>query len=146
MTAWQRAGTQPVRGSALHCSGFGCVVRLADGRLAVLPAEDPGFEVVRKLLQTVRRPELDFFVVQDAGRRVRVALARAAKETAPALEALGAGSSAAFERKITDFLRQTAEWDSRGAASDWRRPKRPTRAERSVRFEKRLHAKARSRE
>src|ERR1700694_64853 len=101
------------RGSVLHCSRFGCIVRLEDGRLAHLPAGEAGIEVVRRASGGGRRPEFPFIVVEADGRRTRVRLGTGDRqELEPRAATPGSGKlSSSLEQKIIDFWRQTADWD-----------------------------------
>src|SRR4029077_1020341 len=94
---------------------FGAVVRLEDGRLATVPPSDASFAAIRRAVMEQRRPAFDFEIVDESTGRPRVALAseRGSQRAA----------ATSFEQKIADYLRQTAQWDPRGAASDLRPPK-----------------------
>jgi hypothetical protein len=106
-----------IRGTVVQAGRFGAVVRLQDGRLATVAPDASCFPTIRRAVTERRRPEFDFEIVDESGGRPRVALAsdRAASDRA--------GSNATFEQKIAEYLRQTAQWDPRGAASDLRPPK-----------------------
>jgi hypothetical protein len=99
---------ESIRGTVVSAGRFGAVVRLDDGRIATVAADEPSFQTVRHALAERRRPAFDFIVLDELRGRARVILASER------------GSAAAFEQKIADYLRQTAEWDPRGAASDLR--------------------------
>ncbi|HLJ82821.1 MAG TPA: hypothetical protein VKT51_01430 [Candidatus Eremiobacteraceae bacterium] len=102
---------EPIRGTVVQTGRFGAVVRLEDGRVAGVDAASPGFAALRNACAQTRRPTLEFVIVEErAGRPPVVAVASTALEES-------------FERKIADYLRQTAEWDPRGSASDLRREK-----------------------
>src|ERR1700694_677054 len=100
------------RGSVLHCSRFGCIVRLEDGRLAHLPAGEGGIEVVRGASGGGQRPEFPFIVGETDGRRTRVRLAADDRqELEPRAATPSSGKlSSSLEQKIIDFWRQTAGW------------------------------------
>ena len=106
---------QVIRGTVVQAGRYGAVIRLEDGRLATVAADDPCFSTLRRAVTEQRRPTFDFEIVDESGGRPRVALAseRAAERA----------SATSFEQKIADYLRQTAQWDPRGAASDLRPPK-----------------------
>ncbi|MBV8262742.1 MAG: hypothetical protein JOY87_02845 [Candidatus Eremiobacteraeota bacterium] len=126
---------QQVRGSVVHCSRFGCVVRLDDGRLAMLPASDRGIDRVRRAVVSGRHPQFPFVVAQEDGRRVRLALAAAdareavksgdgiaADTSAPVLAPEAQRFSASLEQKIIDFWRQASEWDRSAGRVDEEEP------------------------
>jgi hypothetical protein len=101
-----------VRGAVLHCSRFGAVVRLDDGRLASLPSDAPGMGTIRRAASGGRRPAYSFVIEESDGRHVRVALVDQAAVGAEDQPKRPAASSS-LEQKIIDYLRQTSEWDSR---------------------------------
>ncbi|HXW51979.1 MAG TPA: hypothetical protein VEJ41_08315 [Candidatus Acidoferrales bacterium] len=96
---------QQVRGNVVHCSRFGCVVRLEDGRLGLLPAGEQGIDHVKRALNAGRHPTFPFAIAEQQGRRVRLALAHVAPE--PAEQKL----ASSLEEKIIDFWRQVSDWD-----------------------------------
>jgi hypothetical protein len=100
-----------IRGTVVQAGRFGAVVRLEDGRLATVAPDASCFPAIRRAVTERRRPMFDFEIVDESSGRPRVALA---SERA---------SNSTFEQKIADYLRQTAQWDPRGAASDLRPPK-----------------------
>jgi hypothetical protein len=113
-----------MRGSVVHCSRFGCIVRLDDGRLATLPPSERGIDLVKRALVSGRRPQFPFVIAHECGRRVRVALAASdarsssASADAAATQASSSSSplapdrfSTSLEQKIIDFWRQVSEWD-----------------------------------
>jgi hypothetical protein len=121
-----------MRGTVVHCSRFGAVIRLEDGRLGALPADAPGMASVRKASTAGRRPQFSFVVDDDSGSRVRLALAEVVPEhDQPA--AVRASSS--LEQKIVDYLRQTADWDPRITTSEGARTGERSRADRLLPFE-----------
>lgn len=124
---------QQQRGSVLHCTRFGCVVRLDDGRLAFVPAGEPGLDSLRRAAGGGRRPQFPFQVVEEQGRRVRVRLAGSARTEDEGRSASGRLSSS-LEQKIIDFWRQTAEWD-RNAGSVEIEERMLARADRLLPFE-----------
>ena len=97
-----------IRGTVVQAGRFGAVVRLEDGRLATVAPDASCFPAIRRAVTERRRPAFDFEIVDESGGRPRVALATDRE------------SSSTFEQKIADYLRQTAQWDPRGAASDLR--------------------------
>lgn len=100
-----------IRGIVVQAGRFGAVVRLEDGRLATVSPNDSCFPTVRRAVTEQRRPAFDFEIVDESSGRPRVVLAS------------DRASATSFEQKIAEYLRQTAEWDPRGAASDLRPPK-----------------------
>lgn len=123
-----------VQGTVLHCSRFGAVVRLEDGRLGLLPADVSGMTMVRRASTGGRRPRFPFAVEEEGGRRIRLGLvadASLAQENRPA----AARSSSSLEQKIIDYLRQTAEWDPRAATSEAPRGEERSRPDRLLPFE-----------
>lgn len=112
-----------VRGTVVQAGRFGAVVRLDDGRLATVASDDPCFPAIRRALAERRRPSFEFEIVDESSGRPRVVLAaERSSERAPERTPERAAATS-FEQKIADYLRQTAEWDPRGAASDLRPPK-----------------------
>lgn len=112
------------RGSVLHCSRFGCIIRLDDGRLAFMPAGESGMDMVRRAAGGGRHPQFPFNVVEEEGRRVRVRLAsesRPADQPRPSQPTSGKLSSS-LEQKIIDFWRQTAEWDRNAGSVEVEEP------------------------
>ena len=139
---------QQVRGSVVHCGRFGCVVRLDDGRLAMLPAGERGIDLVKRALVSGRHPQFPFVVEEEIGRRVRVALAPSQGRHTVGGTALADVTtvvpaapqqerfSASLEQKIIDFWRQASEWDrTAGAVEEEEPPLR--RADRLRPFEER---------
>ena len=120
-----------IRGAVVHCGRYGCVVRLEDGRLAMLSADAAGVDAVRRAAGGRRRP-LYPFVVEDEGKRLHVRLADAAEERSRNVPAAQTRLSSSLEQKIIDFWRQTAEWDrSVGMQAE---EEMPPRAERFLPF------------
>jgi hypothetical protein len=115
---------QQVRGNVLHCSRFGCIVRLDDGRFATFPSSERGIEIVKKAVGAGRHPQFPFVISEDNGRRVRVALAALAeKDTSEPASSPNAGRlSASLEQKIIDFWRQVSEWDRNAGRVDEEEP------------------------
>lgn len=115
-----------VRGNVVHCSRFGCVVRLDDGRLATLPANERGIEIVKRALGAGRHPQFPFVIAQESGRRVRVALAalpeNAATDATPAGPSAPGRFSSSLEQKIIDFWRQVSDWDRNAGRVDEEEP------------------------
>jgi hypothetical protein len=114
-----------VRGNVVHCSRFGCVVRLDDGRLATLPASERGIDVIKRALGAGRHPQFPFVIAQENGRRIRVSLAlpdEGQVETVPAGLAAPGRFSASLEQKIIDFWRQASEWDRNAGRVDEEEP------------------------
>jgi hypothetical protein len=127
-----------VRGTVLHCSRFGAVVRLDDGRLCLLPSDDRAMSELRRAASGGRRPAFEFVVESGHGRRARLALAAGdealrGSRTQSAAVAVPAASSS-FEQKIIDFLRQASEHDG-GMSETLERREERARSERLLRFE-----------
>ena len=125
-----------VRGTVLHCSRFGAVVRLDDGRLANYPSAEAGIHEIRRASAGGRRPSFAFVVEGRSDGRIRLSLANAAQsaidvDEAPAQNA----TSTSFEEKIIDFLRQTSEWDTRASSAPSARGDERPRADRLLPFE-----------
>jgi len=112
-----------VRGTVVQAGRFGAVVRLDDGRLATVASDDPCFPAIRRAVAERRRPAFEFEIVDESGGRPRVVLAAERGSDRAPERAPERVPSTSFEQKIADYLRQTAEWDPRGAASDLRPPK-----------------------
>jgi hypothetical protein len=127
-----------VRGNVLHCSRFGCVVRLDDGRFATLPSSERGIDLIKRALGAGRRPQFPFVIAEENGRRVRVALAPVGeKESAASPAPTTPGRfSASLEQKIIDFWRQVSEWDRNAGRVDEEEPEL-RRADRLRPFEER---------
>jgi hypothetical protein len=112
-----------IRGTVVQAGRFGAVVRLEDGRLATVAPSDSCFPAIRRAVTEQRRPVFEFEVVDESSGRPRVVLASERASERVSERASERASAASFEQKIADYLRQTAEWDPRGAASDLRPPK-----------------------
>jgi hypothetical protein len=127
-----------VRGNVLHCSRFGCVVRLDDGRFATLPSSERGIDIIKRALGAGRRPQFPFVIAEANGRRVRLALATVSeKESTASPEPAAPGRfSASLEQKIIDFWRQVSEWDRNAGRVDEEEPEL-RRADRLRPFEER---------
>lgn len=123
-----------VRGTVVHCSRFGAVVRLEDGRLGLLPSEGAGMAVVRRAALGGRRPQFPFILEEERGRRVRLSLAEQPQRDEGTTRRAPA-ASASLEQKIIDYLRQTAEWDPRITARETTRGEEGSRTERLLPFE-----------
>ena len=129
-----------VKGAVLHCGKYGCIVRLEDGRLANLPAAAASQAGIRRALAAERRPAFSFIVTET--------------ENWPVLSVAPDGSTADAEDdesetppsdspttklddQIIDYLRQTADWDPKGASASRAHEAKETRADRLLPFEKR---------
>jgi hypothetical protein len=123
-----------VRGTVLHCSRFGAVVRLDDGRLGVLPANASGMTMVRRASTGGRRPQFPFSVEEESGRRICLELVTDTS-LADDERAVPERSSTSFEQKIIDYLRQTAERDPRAATAESPRADERSRPDRLLPFE-----------
>ncbi|HYK52359.1 MAG TPA: hypothetical protein VEV38_02405 [Candidatus Eremiobacteraceae bacterium] len=124
-----------VRGTILHCSRFGAVVRLEDGRLALYPSDGPGMAAVRRASSGGRRPQFPFDVDSASARRVRLSLAPSTSEVDDKPRQVDAPASSSLEQKIIDYLRQTAEWDPRASQAPTVRGDERPRADRLLPFE-----------
>jgi hypothetical protein len=122
-----------VLGTAVHCSRFGCVVRLEDGRIANLSPAQPGHDVVKRALRGGARRRFGF-LVDDAAGRLQLRLAPEQSETDAATAQARASS---LDEKIIDYLRQTTEWDPKGAIAEQAQQKPQPRADRLLPFEMR---------
>jgi len=117
---------QRLRGKVVHCSRFGCVVRLEDGRLAGMAADDDFLALLHGAAGSAHRPDFPFLVAQERG-RLKLTLDRGAPVR----------DDADLEEKIIDYLRQTAEWDPHGATTELSRRQNEPRADRLLPFEMR---------
>lgn len=133
-----------VRGTVLHCSRFGAVVRLDDGRICLMPSDHEGMADVRRAASGGRRPSFAFVVESGRGRRARVVLAEdEAGDDGGAARVRSTEESTAsssFEQKIIDFLRQTSERDG-GLSEALEVREERARADRMLRFEYRERRK-----
>lgn len=129
---------EQLRGNVLQCSRFGCVVRLDDGRLATLPSNERGIDVIKRALSAGRHPQFPFVIAQEQGRRIRVALAALPEEDSGASTSPSAPGrfSSSLEQKIIDFWRQVSEWDRNAGRVDEEEPEL-RRADRLLPFEER---------
>jgi len=135
---------EALRGTVLQCGRFGCVVRLADGRFAMLPAEDEHFASVRRAAAGGRQPALMFLVAAGEGNRIRLALADAsasagAAESAeePSRTSEPALPTTSLDEKIINYLRQTAEWDPGAGTVEAMKSARAPQPDRLLPFEAR---------
>jgi hypothetical protein len=142
-----------VRGAVVHCSRFGCVVRLDDGRLASLPSSERGVDVIKRALGAGRRPQFPFLIQEAHGRRIRLSLATPSEahdtdtgfgEPTAAMSPIAprgpARFSSSLEQKIIDFWRQVSDWDhSAGRVDEEEPPLR--RADRLRPFEERTRTR-----
>jgi hypothetical protein len=136
---------QQVRGTVLHCGRYGCIVRLENGKLANLSQKDEGHGPIRRALQSKRRPQFEFSVSEVDG-RLRLALATAAPTPEPgAAEFIrpstvspdAVSASSPLDEKIIEYLRQTEDWDPKGAIAQSATESKPPRADRLLPFEQR---------
>lgn len=132
------------RGSVVHCSRFGCIVKLEDGRFALLPANEDGIDTVRRAAGLGRHPQFPFYVVEEDGRRVRLkmALERRPEEASQKQLSVAARLSASLEHKIIDFWRQASEWDRNAGRVEEEEPVL-RRADRLLPFEERTRKQQR---
>jgi hypothetical protein len=139
-----------VNGTAVHCSRFGCVVRLEDGRLANLAPSEPGHAAVRRALAGGKRPRFGFMLEETDG-RPRLSLAPDQADD-PSTDDPGSNDprsndprsngplgplTSSLDEKIIDYLRQTADWDPKGAIAEQAYQTGPPRADRLLPFEMR---------
>jgi len=124
-----------VRGTVLHCSRFGAVVRLDDGRLALYPSDEPGMPAVRRASSGGKRPQFPFDVDDLTSRRLRLSLAPSTPEIDEGPRRVSAPAASSLEQKIIDYLRQTAEWDPRASQAPAVRGDERLRADRLLPFE-----------
>ena len=140
-----------VQGTVLHCSRFGAVVRLEDGRLAMFPSDGLGMAAVRRASSAGRRPRFPFVVEEEIGGHARLALAADAGEdedvddgSRDAFDRATPARAASFEQKIIDYLRQSAERDPRAAlAAESNRGDERARPDRLLPFEYRARSQYR---
>jgi hypothetical protein len=123
-----------VRGTVLHCSKFGAVVRLDDGRLASLPPDVSGMATIRRASTAGRKPHFPFVIEEEQGRHLRLGLAEEAVDVDVESATPVRASSSSLDQKIIDYLRQTAEWDPRATSEASRADERP-RSDRLLPFE-----------
>lgn len=123
-----------MRGTVLHFSRFGAVVRLDDGRLGLLPSDSLHIAFVRRAAAGGRRPQFAFVVEEGQGRHARLALAEEPPRDEDR-EVPRVRSSSSLEQKIIDYLRQTAEWDPRASTSEASRGDERPRSDRLLPFE-----------
>ena len=142
-----------VRGAVVHCSRFGCVVRLDDGRLATLPSGERGMDVIKRALGAGRRPQFPFVIEEEQGRRIRLSLATPSDEDRAQARSGDAEAgtpsperrqparfSSSLEQKIIDFWRQVSEWDRGAGRVDEEEPPL-RRADRLRPFEERVRTR-----
>lgn len=113
-----------VRGTVIHCSRFGAIVRLDDGRLAMYRSDEPGMSAVRRASSGGRRPQFPFDVTASNANRIELSLAANESEHASSLD-----------EKIIDYLRQSAERDPRASQAQPARGDERPRADRLLPFE-----------
>ncbi|MBV8172852.1 MAG: hypothetical protein JO219_13075 [Candidatus Eremiobacteraeota bacterium] len=103
-----------MKGTVLSCNRYGCVVRLADGRIGNLPSSDPQFAQLKRALSRSQRPRMDFSVAERDGWLLLTTAAESAEPTraerAAPVERIRA-SDASLDEKIIEYLRQTEDWD-----------------------------------
>ncbi|MBC5825034.1 MAG: hypothetical protein GIW99_06530 [Candidatus Eremiobacteraeota bacterium] len=125
-----------VSGTVVHCSGFGCIVRLEDGRLAGVAGSQDELDVLRQAVGQERRPQFVFAVEKRPNGRLRLTLAGHDDDSStPVIEAANARAQAAsLEGKIIEYLRQTGEWDEGGTKPGSARGGLRTQSERLLPF------------
>ena len=110
-------GGEPIRGAVIACGRYGCVVRLADGRIANLPSTDPGYAQARRALSQQRKPRFPFVVSERDG-WLHAQLAQEPSEAAAQVPQPPA-TETTLDDKIIDYLRQTEDWDPNGAIGSY---------------------------
>jgi len=130
---------QTLRGTVLQCGRFGCVVRLEDGRFALLPDNDRKLDAVRRTVGLGLHPRLDFAIEGDERGRPRLTLATAGETAAEPAARL----ASLLEEKIINYLRQTADWDPDGAAAQRALKAEAPRSDRLLPFEMRARRQLR---
>jgi hypothetical protein len=127
-------------GTVLSCGRYGCVVRLDDGRIANLPSSEPSHGDVRRAATHGRRPHLPFIVSEKDGwltlRLADEALTEQPEPATPAAEGHAADGSN-LDEKIIDYLRQTEDWDPKGAIASRAHEAKQARADRLLPVEMR---------
>ena len=125
-----------MKGVALHCGRYGCVIKLEDGRFANLPASEAGHGLVRRSLAAQRHPEFEFIVSGDE-RWPRLTFAQsdapepvAARPSSAPAAARAPDAQSSLDEKIIEYLRQTADWDPTGAIASRAIEQKKVRAER----------------
>jgi hypothetical protein len=129
-----------ISGTVLSCGRYGCVVRLDDGRIANLPSSEPSHADVRRAASHGRRPHLRFIVSEkDGWLTLRLAdeePTQPAEPASPASEG-GPADDSNLDEKIIDYLRQTEDWDPKGAIASRAHEAKQARADRLLPFEMR---------
>lgn len=128
-----------INGTVLSCGRFGCVVRLDDGRIANLPSSEPSHGDVRRAASHGRRPNLPFIVSEkDGWLTLRLAgEALTEPEQASPTSEVRAADDSNLDEKIIDYLRQTEDWDPKGAIASRAHEAKQARADRLLPFEMR---------
>jgi len=101
-----------VRGTVINVHAHGALVRLDDGSLAAAPIEDVNANRSAYTRALAERSNLPFDAVRNAKHRwVRLAQTRVdeIRQTSEVPAALQ--SNTHFEEQVTDFLKQTQEWE-----------------------------------
>jgi hypothetical protein len=128
---------QQLKGTVLHCGRFGCIVRLEDGRIGNLPTAEAARGAVRQAAAR-RKTVLLFQIVQEEGRlQLRLAEPDAAMHAQAVAANESALASTSLDQKIIDYLRQTEDWDPKGALASRAQETKPVRADRLLPFEAR---------
>jgi hypothetical protein len=128
-----------ISGTVLSCGRYGCVVRLDDGRIANLPSSEPSHGDVRRAASRRRRPHLPFIVSEkDGWLTLRLAgEALTEREQASPSSEVRAADDSNLDEKIIDYLRQTEDWDPKGAIASRAHETKEPRADRLLPFEMR---------
>ncbi|HZV80343.1 MAG TPA: hypothetical protein VFF60_12125 [Candidatus Binatus sp.] len=132
-----------MKGIVISCSRYGCVVRLADGRIGSLPSSDPHFAQLKKVVSKAARPRLDFDAAESEGWRVLTVAAEidaTLQSDADAMEpppsSTAVTTAASLDDKIIEYLRQTEEWDPHSALASRVQEAKEARATRITRVRK----------
>lgn len=127
-----------LKGTVLSCGRYGCVVRLSDGRIANLPSSDASHAQVRRVVASNPRPQLPFIVAEKEGwLTVRLASDSLAVDHPQERAAPKSRTQDTLDEKIIEYLRQTEDWDPKGAIASRAHETKPARADRLLPFEMR---------
>ena len=100
-----------MRGTVINIHAHGALVRLEDGALAVAPITEVNANRAAYSRALTERTNLPFDALGDARHRlVRLAQTRADEPAGPAAPP-SLLTDPQFEEQVTDFLKQTQEWE-----------------------------------